>query len=96
MAIYRLARIKILVLTTPSVVTAVAGGAVEKQTIKKRRTETMRKNKILWFTVKANLVALALALSALDSDSIIPVIVALVALTYLGLFNYANKEREWK
>jgi hypothetical protein len=62
----------------------------------KRRAETMRKNKILWFTVKANLVALALALSALDSESIIPVIVALVALAYLGLFNYANKEREWK
>jgi hypothetical protein len=56
----------------------------------------MRKNKILWFTVKANLVVLALALSALDSESIIPVIVALVALAYLGLFNYANKEREWK
>jgi predicted cation transporter len=95
MAIYRLARIKILVLTTPSVVTAGAGGAVGKQKIK-RRTETMRKNKILWFTVKANLVVLALALSALDSESIIPVIVALVALAYLGLFNYANKEREWK
>lgn len=95
MVTFHLARIKILVLTTPSVATAVAGGAVEKQKIK-RRTETMRKNKILWFTVKANLVALALALSALDSESIIPVIVALVALAYLGLFNYANKEREWK
>jgi hypothetical protein len=94
MAIYRLARIKILVLTTPSVVTAGAGGAVGKQKIK-RRAETMRKNKILWFTVKANLVALALALSALDSESILPVIVALVALAYLGLFNYANKERKW-
>lgn len=53
------------------------------------------KNKILWFTVKANLVVLFVAITALDSDSYIPHILALVSLAYLGLFNYANKERKW-
>ena len=53
------------------------------------------KNKILLLSVKVALMVLFVAITALDSDSYIPHILALVSLAYLGLFNYANKERKW-
>ena len=53
----------------------------------------MRKKVLKAITIIAAIM-FTLSVCSLDSDSYIPHILALVSLAYLGLFNYANKERK--
>ena len=50
------------------------------------------RNLILKASSRLAMITLLISFSALDSDSNIPIIVAIVSLAYLGIYIYANYE----